>query len=59
MSDSRNLSITPLTRPATAAIQHAFVSIMPRIVRHAQISFRRLACADRRENAVAETVALT
>ena len=56
MSDSRNLSIT---HPATAAIQHAFVSIMPRIVLHARIAFRRLTCADSRENAVAETVALT
>jgi len=50
---------TCLNRPATAAIQHAFVAIMPRIVRHARISFRHMACGDARENAVAETVALT
>ncbi|MCE9564151.1 MAG: hypothetical protein K8U57_19075 [Planctomycetes bacterium] len=47
-----------ITRPATAAIQHAFVAIMPRVVRHARITFRQLACADSRENAIAETVAL-
>jgi len=48
-----------ITRPATAAIQHAFVAILPRIVLHARINFRHMACADSRENAVAETVALT
>jgi len=48
-----------ITQPATAAIQHAFVTILPRIVLHARISFRHVACNDTRENAVAETVALT
>lgn len=48
-----------LTRPATAAIQHAFATVLPRIVLHARIYFRNLACDDTRENAVAETVALT
>jgi len=48
-----------ITRPATAAIQHAFVAILPRIVLHARIYFRRMACGDARENAIAETVALT
>ena len=43
----------------TAAIQHAFVAVMPRIVLHARIYFRRMPCGDARENAVAETVALT
>lgn len=52
-------STTCVPRPATAAIQHAFVAIMPRIVLHAQISFRYVRCADTRENAIAETVALT
>ena len=56
MPDSRTL---PIARPATAAVQHAFVAVMPRVVLHARISFRRLPCADSRENAVAETVALT
>ena len=48
-----------ITRPATAAIQHAFVAILPRIVLHARIYFRGMACGDARENAIAETVALT
>lgn len=48
-----------VTRPATAVIQHAFVAIMPRIVLHARISFRHMRCNDTRENAIAETVALT
>jgi len=50
---------TCVTRPATAAIQHAFVAIMPRIVIHARITFRHIRCVDTRENAIAETVALT
>jgi len=48
-----------ITRPATAAIQHAFTAILPRIVLHARIYFRGMACGDARENAIAETVALT
>ncbi|MBA4192424.1 MAG: hypothetical protein C0467_31030, partial [Planctomycetaceae bacterium] len=48
-----------ITRPATATIQHAFVTILPRIVLHARIYFRHMACNDTRENAIAETVALT
>jgi len=47
-----------ITRP-TADLQHAYVAVMPRIVLHARIYFRHLACNDTRENAIAETVALT
>ena len=47
-----------IARP-TAAIQHAYVAIMPRIVNHARITFRHMVCNDSRENAIAETVALT
>jgi len=47
-----------LARPI-ANIQHAFVAILPRIVLHARICFRFTACSDTRENAIAETVALT
>jgi len=48
-----------ITRPATAAIQHGFVTILPRIVCHARIYFRHMPCNDSRENAIAEVVALT
>jgi hypothetical protein len=47
-----------IARP-TAEIQHAYVAIMPRIVNHARIDFRHVACNDSRENAIAEVVALT
>ena len=55
MSDS---AAKDIARP-TADLQHAYVAVMPRIVLHARIYFRHLACNDTRENAIAETVALT
>jgi hypothetical protein len=40
------------------ALHAAFLAILPRIERHARICFRHLGCPQRRDDAVAETVAL-
>jgi hypothetical protein len=54
--------VTPaLTEPATslnARHQH-FLSILPRIRTHAEVSFRYLRCAARRADAIAEVIALS
>jgi DNA-directed RNA polymerase specialized sigma24 family protein len=40
------------------ALHAAFLTLLPRIERHASICFRQLGCPQRRDDAVAETVAL-
>jgi DNA-directed RNA polymerase specialized sigma24 family protein len=40
------------------ALHAAFLALLPRIERHARICFRHLGCPQRRDDAVAETVAL-
>jgi hypothetical protein len=51
-------------RPAQAAAMHiavlqaAFLTILPRIVKHARFHFRGLRCRHRQDDAVSETVAL-
>lgn len=54
MSDS---TANFIARP-TADIQHAFATIMPRIVLHAKITFRHVSCDSARQEAIAETIAL-
>jgi hypothetical protein len=41
-----------------AVLQAAFLAILPRVVKHARFHFRDLRCLHRRDDAVAETVAL-
>jgi hypothetical protein len=50
-----NNSITQSSKDPT---QVAFLAVMPRIERHAQISFQQLKCEQRRQDAVAEAVGL-
>jgi hypothetical protein len=47
-----------MSAPGLDVLHIAFVSILPRIEQHAHVYFRHLQCPDRREDAVAETVAL-
>ena len=52
-------STTPETaRASVAHLQAHFLSILPRIETHAQIRFRHLNCPARRDDAVAETIAV-
>ena len=44
---------------SVGSLQAAFLSILPRIERHARVYFRGLRCPHRKDDAVAETVALT
>jgi hypothetical protein len=44
--------------PPIAHLHAAFLSILPRIERHARLYFRHLRCPQRQDDAVAETVAL-
>ena len=44
--------------PGTCQLQAAFLQVLPRIQTHAEIHFRHLRCPGRREDAVAEVVAL-
>ena len=44
--------------PAPACLHAAFLSILPRIELHGQVVFRGLRCPDRKEEALAEMVAL-
>jgi hypothetical protein len=46
------------TGTAAGALHAAFLAILPRIETHARIAFRHLCCPQRRDDAVAETVAL-
>ena len=50
----------PAQEPGTAAgaLHAAFVSLLPRIERHARICFRHLGCPQSRDDAVGEAVAL-
>jgi hypothetical protein len=41
------------------ALHHHFLQILPRIETHAQVYFRHLRCPGRREDAIAETVAVS
>jgi hypothetical protein len=45
-------------RPSLIRLQEAFLSLLPRIEAHARICFRYLRCPHRKDDAVAETVAL-
>jgi hypothetical protein len=48
----------PQTNSMLSGLQNAFISLLPKIQKHAQISFRHLACADQRADRMAESVAL-
>ena len=51
--------MTSLAHPNSPSILHAaFLSILPRIETHARFSFRFWRCAQRRDDAIAEVVAL-
>jgi hypothetical protein len=45
--------------PAGGALQAHFLSILPRVEEHARIYFRNVRCPGKRDDAIAETVALT
>lgn len=47
-----------VTTPKAAYLQARFLSLLPRIEKHACISFRDLKCAVKRDDCIAETVAL-
>ena len=51
----------PAQEPGTGAgaLHAAFLALLPRIERHARICFRHLGCPQGRDDAVAETVALS
>jgi hypothetical protein len=51
----------PVQGPGTSAgaLHAAFVALLPRIERHARITFRHLGCPQSRDDAVAEAVALS
>jgi hypothetical protein len=44
--------------PSVAQLQNRFLAVLPRIERHARISFRHLRCPHQREEALAECLAL-
>lgn len=44
--------------PPVAALQHAFLAILPVIERHARVYFRHVRCPHKKDDCVAETVAL-
>lgn len=44
--------------PPVAALQHAFLAILPRIEQHARVYFRHVRCPHRKDDCVAETIAL-
>ena len=44
--------------PSADALHQGFLSILPRVEVHARVCFRHVRCADRREDAVAEAVAI-
>jgi hypothetical protein len=48
----------PAHPAASDALQQHFLSILPRIERHARVYFRHLRCPGKKEDAVAETVAV-
>jgi hypothetical protein len=47
-----------MTQPLIAALHAAFLTILPRIERHAEVYFRGLRCPHRRQEAIQETLAL-
>jgi len=50
------------TIPAEGAVERhhaAFLSILPKITRHGRVSFRHLRCRDKRDDCIAEMVALS
>ncbi len=53
-----NAATRPLNSPAVHHLQAVFLALLPRIELHARIAFRDVPCAQRREDAVAETVAV-
>src|SRR5262245_44438892 len=46
------------TDPTPACLHAAFLVILPRIEQHGQVCFRHLSCPDRKQEAIAEMVAL-
>ncbi len=52
-------SLPPSTMTGEGALQAHFLSILPRIERHARIYFRGVRCPGKREDAVAETIAIS
>ena len=49
---------TPFTPPTPGELHDGFLSVLPRVHRHAAIVFRGVRCPQRREDAVAEAVAV-
>jgi hypothetical protein len=49
----------PAQEPGAGALHAAFLTLLPRIERHAHIAFRHLGCPQSRDDAVAEAVALS
>lgn len=45
-------------KPGTDSVQSIFLALLPRIQRQAALAFRHIRCPQRREDAVAETIAL-
>jgi hypothetical protein len=50
--------IPPPASPLTSSSQLGFLAILPRIRRHGRVAFRRLRCPAKKEDAIAEMVAL-
>jgi hypothetical protein len=48
----------PSFRPLNSSGSNAFLSILPRIKRHASIFFRHIRCQGQRDDCIAETIAL-
>src|SRR5436305_1872361 len=46
------------TRPSPAQLRSGFLAILPRVEAHARLCFRRVPCDDRRDEAVANALAL-
>lgn len=55
---SLTINSSPRAR-TTADLQHAFLTLLPRIHRHASVAFRDIRCPDRKEELTAEAVALS
>ena len=53
-----NVRTGPLAPAALEQLHRQFLALLPHIELHARITFRSVRCPDRREDAVAETVAL-
>ena len=57
-SESQSTNATSSSTPTQGALHQHFLAILPRIETHAQIHFRYLRCPGKREDAIAEVIAV-